>query len=34
MRAKLIILGSGNSMGTPRIDGAWGNCNKSNKKKG
>ena len=32
MKAKLIILGSGNSMGTPRIDGAWGNCNKSNKK--
>jgi len=32
MRAKLIILGSGNSMGTPRIDGTWGNCNKSNKK--
>ena len=32
MKAKLIILGSGNSMGTPRIDGSWGNCNKSNKK--
>ena len=32
MRAKLIILGSGNSMGIPRIDGSWGNCNKSNKK--
>jgi len=32
MKAKLIILGSGNSMGIPRIDGSWGNCNKSNKK--
>ena len=32
MRTKLIILGCGNSMGTPRIDGFWGNCNKKNKK--
>ena len=32
MRARLIILGSGNSMGVPRIDGSWGNCNKRNKK--
>ena len=30
MRAKLIILGSGNSMGVPIIDGSWGNCNKKN----
>jgi len=28
----LIILGCGNSMGTPRIDGYWGKCNKRNKK--
>ena len=32
MRTKLIILGCGNSMGTPRIDGYWGRCNKKNKK--
>jgi len=32
MKAKLIILGSGNSMGVPKIDGSWGNCNKKNKK--
>ena len=32
MKTKLIILGCGNSMGTPRIDGFWGNCNKNNKK--
>lgn len=32
MKTKLIILGSGNSMGVPKIDGSWGNCNKSNKK--
>ena len=32
MRAKLIILGSGNSMGVPKIDGSWGNCIKRNKK--
>ena len=32
MKTKLIILGCGNSMGTPRIDGFWGNCNKKNKK--
>ena len=32
MSVKLIILGSGNSMGVPRIDGTWGNCNKRNKK--
>ena len=32
MKTKLIILGSGNSMGVPKIDGSWGNCNKKNKK--
>ena len=32
MKTKLIILGCGNSMGTPRIDGLWGKCNKRNKK--
>ena len=32
MKTKLIILGSGNSMGVPKIDGYWGNCNKRNKK--
>ena len=30
MKTKLIILGSGNSMGVPRIDGSWGNSNKRN----
>ena len=33
MNAKLIILGCGSSLGVPRIDGFWGNANKSNKKK-
>ena len=32
MKTKLIILGCGNSMGAPRIDGYWGNCDKKNKK--
>ena len=32
MKTKLIILGSGNSMGVPKIDGSWGHCNKRNKK--
>ena len=32
MRAKLLILGCGSSVGVPRIDGVWGNCNKNNKK--
>jgi len=32
MKSKLIILGCGSSVGTPRIDGYWGNCNKKNKK--
>ena len=33
MRAKLIILGCGSSVGTPRIDGYWGKCDKNEKKK-
>jgi len=32
MKTELIILGCGNSMGVPRIDGYWGNCSKKNKK--
>ena len=28
MRSKLIILGTGSSVGVPRIDGYWGNCKK------
>ena len=32
MKSKLIILGCGSSVGVPRIDGFWGNCNKNNKK--
>ena len=32
MKSKLIILGCGSSVGVPRIDGVWGNCNKNNKK--
>ena len=32
MNAKLVILGCGSSLGVPRIDGFWGNTNKSNKK--
>ena len=32
MKSKLIILGCGSSVGVPRIDGFWGNCNRSNKK--
>ena len=32
MKSKLIILGCGSSIGVPRIDGFWGNCNKNNKK--
>ena len=31
MKKKIIILGCGNSIGTPRIDGHWGNCDKKNK---
>ena len=32
MHTQLIILGCGNSMGVPRIDGFWGKCNKKKKK--
>jgi len=32
MKTKLIILGCGSSVGVPRIDGNWGNCDKNNKK--
>ena len=32
MKTKFIILGCGNSFGTPRIDGYWGKCNKKNSK--
>ena len=32
MKTKLIILGCGDSMGIPRIDGDWGNCNIKNKR--
>jgi len=30
MKTKLIILGCGSSVGVPRIDGFWGNCNRNN----
>ena len=30
MRTKLIILGCGSSIGVPRVDGFWGNCDKKN----
>ena len=32
MKSKFIILGCGSSVGTPRIDGYWGNCDKKNQK--
>ena len=32
MKTKFIILGCGSSLGVPRIDGFWGNCNRNNKK--
>ncbi len=32
MKSKLIILGCGSSVGVPRIDGVWGNCNKKNRR--
>ena len=32
MKAKLLILGCGSSVGVPRIDGFWGNCKKNNEK--
>jgi len=31
MQSKLIILGSGSSVGVPRIDGYWGKCKKKRK---
>ena len=31
MKKKLIILGCGSSIGSPRIDGFWGKCKKSEK---
>jgi len=32
MKNQILILGSGSSLGVPRIDGYWGNCDKNNKK--
>jgi len=32
MRTKIIILGCGYSLGVPNINGAWGKCDKKNKK--
>ena len=32
MDTQLIILGCGSSVGVPRIDGFWGECNKKQKK--
>ena len=32
MALKFTILGCGSSMGVPRADGYWGNCNPSEKK--
>ena len=32
MKTKFIILGSGYSLGVPRADGEWGNCNPNVKK--
>ena len=32
MNTKLIVLGSGSSVGVPRIDGHWGKCDNNNKK--
>jgi len=32
MKSKIIILGSGSSMGVPRADGYWGKCNPKEKK--
>ncbi len=32
MRLQFIILGCGSSLGVPRIDGDFGNCNSKNKK--
>ena len=30
MRSKLIILGCGSAIGSPRVDGFWGSCDKKN----
>ena len=30
MKSNLIILGCGSSVGVPRVDGFWGNCDKKN----
>ena len=32
MKLQFIILGCGSSLGVPRIDGNYGNCNPKNKK--
>ena len=32
MRLKFTILGCGSSLGIPRIDGFYGNCDPKNKK--
>ena len=32
MKSKLVILGCGSSVGSPRIDGYWGSCDKNKKK--
>jgi len=32
MTSKFIILGCGSSMGVPRVDGYWGECNANEKK--
>ena len=32
MKSNFTILGSGSSIGVPRIDGNWGNCNPNEKK--
>ena len=32
MTVKLIILGCGSSMGVPRPDGSFGNCNPNDKR--
>ena len=32
MKKNLIILGCGSSVGSPRLDGFWGSCNRKNKK--
>ena len=32
MKSRIIILGCGSSVGVPRIDGYWGNCDKKNVK--